>query len=660
MRLRFSILAVILCCLVLAEKAESQTDWPSFGNDPGAMRYSPLNQINTGNVTQLKVAWQFDTSQPGAAPATQPAAGREATPEEAQMQAAPPAGAKASSTPAHRPIHMFRFSESIPIVIGNVLYMSTAYRQIIALDAETGEKIWQYDSPHPPALRGISYWPGTAGFPAQIVYGTLDGWLISIDAKTGKPSSTFGDGGLLDLKPGAVSEKYSNSRFGVTSPPAIYKNYVIPGCSPGELPAFGAKCDVRAFDMRTGKLVWTFHTVPRPGELNHDVWKDGQWEDRSGVNSWGFMTVDVQSGMIFVPIGTPNTDFYGGSRTGSNLYGTSVVALDANTGKMKWYFQTVHHDNWDYDDCAAPMLITVKQHGRSIPAVAQVTKQGLLFLLNRETGKPIYGVKEVPVANDNAEPGDSNWPTQPMPVKPPPLARDTFSPDEIATVTPEHEKYCRDLFAMEGGAMAGGPFAQYGPKLRVIFPSWTGGTNWGGGFFDPKLGYLFVDTKDLANFNKLVPDGKGDYTRVGPDHAPPGMGDYFWDGSKQWPCQQPPWARLIAVNVNTGDIAWQVPLGSFEELDKLGVPKTGTPTTNGGGIATAGGLLFIGASSDGKFRAFDARTGNELWIADLGVDINSIPITWLGKNGKQYLAVFASGGAHHGAKPGILYVYSLP
>ena len=207
MRLRFSILAVILCCLVLAEKAESQTDWPSFGNDPGAMRYSPLNQINTGNVTQLKVAWQFDTSQPGAAPATQPAAGREATPEEAQMQAAPPAGAKASSTPAHRPIHMFRFSESIPIVIGNVLYMSTAYRQIIALDAETGEKIWQYDSPHPPALRGISYWPGTAGFPAQIVYGTLDGWLISIDAKTGKPSSTFGDGGLLDLKPGAVSEQ---------------------------------------------------------------------------------------------------------------------------------------------------------------------------------------------------------------------------------------------------------------------------------------------------------------------------------------------------------------------------------------------------------------------------------------------------------------------
>ena len=544
--------------------------------------------------------------------------------------------------------------------MNNVIFMSTADRQIIALDANTGQKIWKYDSPHPPALRGVSYWPGTAGFFPQIVYGTVDGWLISLDAKTGKPVPTFGDGGTVDLKAGVVPEKYPDARLSVTSPLVIYKNLVIPGCSPGERPAFGASCDVRAFDMRTGKLVWTFHTLPRPGEPNHDVWKDGQWENRAGINSWGLMSVDVQRGMIFVPLGTPNTDFYGGGRVGSNLYGSSLVALDANTGKLKWYFQTVHHDNWDYDDCSAPILITVKRHGKKIPAVAQITKQGLMFILDRETGKPIYGVKEIPIANDNADPGDSNWPTQPMPVKPPPLARNTFSPTEIATVTPEHEKYCRDLLAQEGGAMTGGPFAQYGPKLRVIFPSWTGGTNWGGGSYDPTLGYIFVDTKDLANFNKLTPDGKGDYTRVGPDNAPPGMGDYFWDGKKQWPCQQPPWGRLIAVNVNTGDIAWQVPLGSFEELDKLGVPKTGTPTTNGGGIATAGGLVFIGATTDGKFRAFDSRTGKELWIADIGVDTNSIPITWQAENGKQYLAFFAAGGTHNDAKPGNLYVYSLP
>jgi quinoprotein glucose dehydrogenase len=685
MKLRFLIFAAILCWLVVTETGRSQTDWPSFGNDPGAMRYSPLVQINTGNVSQLKVAWTYDTNPANPSAAASPPSAREAAPaDDVLRQAAPAPSPDAQSPPADAGAQgapggpygqgpngqgqgarrfragFARLNESIPIVINDVLYMSTGSRKILAMNAETGELIWQYDSPHSPALRGISYWPGTEGYPAQIIYGTSDGFLVSLDAKTGKPSSTFGVGGMLDLKPGTVSEKYANARYGVTSPPAIYKNYVIPGCSPGEQPVFGVRCDIRAFDLRTGKLIWTFHTVPRPGELNHDVWQDGQWEDRSGVNSWGFMTVDVQTGTIFAPIGTPNTDFYGGKRTGSNLYGTSVVALDANTGKLKWYFQTVHHDNWDYDDCSAPMLITVKHKGRSIPAVAQVTKNGYLFLLNRNTGKPIYGVKEVPVANDNAEPGDSNWPTQPIPVKPPPLARTTFSPDEIATVTPEHEKYCRDLFAMEGGAMAGGPFAQYGPKLRVIFPSWTGGTNWGGGFFDPKLGYLFVDTKDLANFNKLVPDGKGDYRRVGPDHAPPRMGDYFWDGAKQWPCQQPPWARLIAVNVNTGDIAWQVPLGSFEELDKLGVPATGTPTTNGGGIATAGGLLFIGASADGKFRAFDSKTGKVLWVDDLGVDTNSIPVTWMGKNGKQYLAVYTSGGAHHGTKPGILSVFALP
>ena len=258
--------------------------------------------------------------------------------------------------------------------------------------------------------------------------------------------------------------------------------------------------------------------------------KMGNGRIGAGVNSWGFMSIDVERGMIFVPIGTPNTDFYGGNRTGSNLYGSSLVALDVNTGKLKWYFQTVHHDNWDYDNCSAPMLITVKHNGKSIPAVAQLTKQGLMFILNRETGEPIYGVKEVPIANDNALPGDANWPTEPMPVKPPPLARDTFSPDEIATVTPEHEKYCRDLFAREGGALGGGPFARYGAKLRVIFPSWTGGTNWGGGSYDPKLGYVFVDTKDLANFNKLVSDGNGDYTRVPPDNPPAEIGDYFWDG----------------------------------------------------------------------------------------------------------------------------------
>jgi glucose dehydrogenase len=647
-----------LCCLFILSKAHAQTDWPIFGHDPGGMRYSPLKQINTSNVDQLRLSWQFDTTVENVEPATAPITPHASPAPDASSEAQSPAGSERAAAPARRP--PARLAESIPLVVGDVLYMSTGYSRVVALDAETGHKIWEYESKHTPSFRGVSYWPGAKGYRPAIVFGTLDGWLISLDAKTGKLNPNFGAEGLVNLKIG-VTEKFPKARYAITSPPNFYKNLVITGSSPGEEPTFGATGDIRAWDMRSGKLVWTFHTLPRPGEPNHEVWQDGQWENRAGVNSWSFITVDVKRGMAFVPIGTPNTDFYGGDRKGSNLYGSTLVALDAATGKLKWYFQTTHHDNWDYDLASAPILITTKQNGKEIPAVAQITKQGLLFIFDRVTGKPIFPVNEVPVANDNAAPGDENWPTQPMPVKPPPLARNTFSPDEIATVTPEHEKYCRDLLAMEGGALTGGPFAQYGPKLRVIFPSWTGGTNWGGGSFDPKLGYVFVDTKSLANFNKLVlrADGKG-YRRVGPDNAPPKMGDYFWNGTKQWPCQKPPWGELVAVNVNSGEIAWRVPLGSFEELDKLGVPKTGTPTTNGGSIATAGGLVFIGATVDGKFRAFDSRTGKELWVTNLGVDVNSIPVTWKSKNGKQYVAVFASGGAHGDAVSGRLLAYSLP
>jgi quinoprotein glucose dehydrogenase len=649
--------AALLCgCTLILASAHAQTDWPGFGHDPGSTKYSPLSQINADNVSKLQVAWKFDTMVAVAPPpAAAPVEHSDASAD--PMAPAQPNGAGAS-TPSQPRSRFTRPSESLPLVVNDVLYMSTGYQQVIALNAETGEKIWEYQSPHPPALRGVSYWPGTTGYGPAIVYGTLDGFLMALDAKTGTLIPTFGDGGMVNLRTGEVSPSYL--RFAISSPPAIYKNYVIPGSSPGEQPAFGASSDVRAFDMRNGKLVWTFHTIPRPGELNHDVWKDGQWEQRAGANNWGFMTVDVERGIIFVPLGTPNKDFYGGDREGSNLYGTSIVALDANTGKLKWYFQTTHHDNWDWDDMAAPILVTVKHGRKTIPAVVQINKAGLVFILDRETGKPIYGVKEVPAANDNALPGDSNWPTQPMPIKPPPLARVSFTPDEIATVTPEHEAYCKNLLAMEGGALTGGPFAQYGPKLRVIFPSWTGGINWGGGAYDPKLGYIIIDSKDLANFNKMAPDGKGGYTRVPPDHAPPGLGDYFWDGQKKWPCQAPPWSHLTAINVNTGEFAWRVPFGSFEELDKLGVPQTGTPTTNAGGIATGGNLFFIGATMDGKFHAYDSRTGKVVWETDLGVNITSTPITWMGKNGKQYVAVFASGAPRKGAKPTILYAWTLP
>ena len=629
--------------------AAAQTDWPSYGHDPGALRYSPLKQINTKNVSQLREAWTFDTQ----TPVTQQAAPVGGPDGDGHQQAAT----------TRRPV--MRRSEATPLVVGGVMYLSTGYSRVVALEPETGKKIWEYESAHFPATRGVAYWPGDGKLPPQIVFGTADGLLISLNAKTGKPVPGFGDEGMVNMKPG-VADKFPNRMYGLSSPPAIYKYLAITGSHVPESPSIGPSGDIRAWNMRTGKLAWTFHTIPQPGEPNHEVWSGDQWVDRSGVNCWGFITIDPERGVAYVPVGTPTTDFYGADRKGSNLYGSSLVALDAETGKLRWFYQTTHHDNWDYDLEAPPALIDVRRGNRNIPAVAVSTKQGLLFILDRVTGKPIYDVEERRVTIDNEFPGggDEPWPTQPVPLKPPPLARNSFRADETATVTPEHEDYCRKLLAMEGGAMGGGPFALYGPKLRVIFPSWIGGGNWGGVSFDPHSGYIFVNIQNVANLNKLIKTEDGQrFLRVGPDdHSVTlGEGNLFWDGAKNWPCQQPPWGLLTAVNANTGDIAWQTPLGSFEELDAKGVPKTGTPNM-GGSTVTAGGVLFIAATVDSRIRAFEARTGKELWSAKMDTDAQATPITYMGKNGKQYVAILANGSVHYirPAVPGKLYVFALP
>src|SRR5581483_10063149 len=423
-------LPAILVLAVLPIPLPAQTDWPVYGHDPGGMRYSPLKQIDARNVSKLELAWTYDT--------------------QAEVQIAPTSAI--ARGPAGRP--RIRRSSTTPLVIGGVLYMSTAWNRVVALEPETGKKLWEYEGQHTPGMRGIAWWPGDKQSESRIIFGTTDGWLIALNAHTGRPVPGFGNEGLVNLRPG-VADKFPNSFYGLSSPPTIYKDLIITGSHVQEAPSLGPSGDVRAWDVRTGKLVWTFHTIPRPGEPNHEVWQGDQWVDRSGANAWGFITVDVERGMLFVPVVTPTTDFYGADRKGSNLYGSSLVALDGATGKLKWFYQTTHHDNWDYDLESPPLLLTINRNGKRIPAVAQVTKQGLLFIFDRVTGKPVYGIEERPVLSDNPFPGggDEPWPTQPFPLKPPPLARNSFTPEEIARLTPEHESYCKALLAQEGGAL---------------------------------------------------------------------------------------------------------------------------------------------------------------------------------------------------------------
>jgi glucose dehydrogenase len=461
----------------------------------------------------------------------------------------------------------------------------------------------------------------------------------------------------VDLKADA-DNGFPHSQYDMSSTPTIYKNLVITGAAVQESPASGASGDIRAWDVHTGKLVWRFHSVPRPGEVGHDTWPGDSWINRSGTNVWGFMSVDLKQGLVFLPFGSSTYDFYGADRKGKNLFGNAVVALNADSGKLVWYFQTVHHDLFDYDLESAPVLIDIKKAGVKIPAVAILGKNGLLFILDRRDGTPVFGVEERPVPASKV-PGEETWPTQPFPLKPPPLGRNSFTPDEIATVTPEQKKVCEDLFNTEGGMESGGPYTPFGLKLTIEFPGTIGIANWPGMSADPKLGYLFVNTINLADVGKLIknPDAPDPvYERRSP------WGEYarFWNNDKFWPCQQPPWGTLWAINANTGEVAWKIPFGTIPELDAKGVHGTGS-LNFGGSIATAGGLLFIAASNDQIFHAFDTKNGKQLWQTKLDTGSYTVPLTYMGKNGKQYVVTVATGGSFFDTTAGDSVVaYALP
>jgi quinoprotein glucose dehydrogenase len=627
-------LAVLpLALLLVAPPVSAQTaagDWPTHGRDAGGARFSPLDQITPDNVAELSEAWTYHMKGPAGGAAEDPDAASNA---QRQAEGAGP----------FRTGGRFSASETTPLMVGGILYLSTPYHAIVALRAETGEEIWKFEVPGSgqPSLRGVEYWPGTLQSPAEILFGTRDGRLFALDAATGQPIAGFGNQGVVDMKtPEVMGDTPTTGRIpplGMTSPPFVWKNLVVTGSAVQEFPAIGAYGDIRAWDVRTGALVWTFHTVPRPGEAGHDSWAGESWKQRSGVNNWGFMTADERRGILYVSLGAPSWDRYGGDRVGDNLYSTAVVALDAKTGRRLWHFQVVHHDIWDFDAEAPPTLFDVRKNGAVIPAVGVVSKSAFMFILDRRSGKPIYPVTETKVPASNV-PGEHASPTQPMPVAPPPLARVTASRDQLSTVTPEQAEFCRKLVE-DNNINLGGPFLPTGSdRVTVNFPGTLGGINYGGGAFDERHRTFIVNSMDLAQTQMLVPAANSPLPyKQGP------LFGRFWQAGTRMPCQAPPWGSLIAVEVDTGKIAWKSTLGVTDSLpaDKA---KTGRPSL-GGPIVTAGGLVFIAATDDARFRAFASATGEEKWVFKLPASAHATPITFLGRDGRQYVVIVATGGS---------------
>lgn len=567
-------------------------EWRVYGGDKASTRYSPLRQINRSNVAKLQVAWTFRT------------------------------GDKVENPPSTM--------ECSPIVVDGVMYVTSASVKVFAVNVVTCEEIWRFD-PGPAnqrAHRGVTYW--RSGDDRRILF-TSANFLYALDARTGKPIESFGINGRVNLRDG-LDRDASELLVRSTTPGVIFKDLILVGTSLSEGPEAAAPGHVRAFNVRTGKIEWTFRTIPRPGERGYETWSPDSWKTAGAANCWGGMSLDEKRGLVFLATGSPAYDFYGGDRKGDNLFSDSVVALKAATGEYVWHFQTVHHDIWDYDLPCPPVLATIKHEGRPRDAVAQVTKMGLVFVLDRETGKPLFPVEERTVPASEIA-GEFAAPTQPFPVKPPPLTRLRFSESDVTDIKPESRtEVLARMKQMRSGSIYTPPFA----GEMIQFPGFHGGCNWSGAAFDPTNGRLYVNANELPVLQTLIPRSTGPYPFVS-------SGYFRFVDPEGFPAIKPPWGTLTAVDLNRGETAWKKPLGEYPELVKRGIRNTGTENL-GGCIVTAGGLVFIGATKDSKFRAFDKETGEVLWEAQLETGGHATPCTFEA-GGKQYVVIAVGGGA---------------
>ncbi len=677
------------------------TEWRTFGGDKTNSQYSDLDQINRQNVTQLKIAWTYHTGDA--------------------------AGEGRSSQIQYN-----------PIIVDGVFFGVSPKFKLFALDAASGDEKWVFDpfarSGEPGIFgvsRGVAYWED--GEDKRILFG-VGHELYAIDASTGEPIPTFGNAGAIDLRQG-LDRDPTGTFWSLNTPGVVYKDlYIVGGRVSEDHPA--APGHVRAFNIRTGERAWIFHTIPHPGELGHDTWPEGSWETLGGANVWSGMSLDEERGLVYLPTGSAAFDFWGGNRHGENLFANSIIALDAATGERQWHFQVVKHDIWDRDLPAAPNLLTVNHNGQSIDAIAQITKSGHVFLLNRETGESLFPLETLnPPASELED--EATWPTQVLPTKPAPFARQQFRPEDATDISPASNAFVRDSLAKLKPATA--QFIPPSTQGTIIFPGFDGGGEWGGAAHDPHSGVLYVNANEMAWVQQMVKtDAATANTSIGQlvyvyncanchgfgrQGAPgypalidleerktreevrqqiiaggermPGfayleekevdevIGFLFGDEQQAaagtleeplikyrhtgynrfydpegYPAIKPPWGTLNAIDLNTGEYLWRVPLGEFEALTARGIPKTGTENY-GGPVATAGGLVFIGASLDEHFRAFDKDTGDELWKTRLPAGGYATPATYM-VNGKQYI-VIAAGGGKMGTKSGDAFVaFALP
>jgi quinoprotein glucose dehydrogenase len=596
-------------------------DWPLYSRDLASTRYSPLNQINTANVSSLTLAWSYKPAPIQGQPTDDTKLGAKGKGK----------GAAASGLSP----------EVTPVVVDGTMYLPGGNR-VFALEADTGKEVWTFVAPGPVGNRAVGYWPGDQSNPPRIVF-TTGRSMMALNANSGRVDPGFGKEGSVDI----------GVNWG--GAPYVYKNLIVLGNNNGESTG-GPPGDTRAFDARTGAKLWEFKTTPQPGEPGHETWLDDGWKKRAGLNVWGwYLTVDEERNLLYMPLGSPAGNYWGGDRPGANLYGNSVVAVDADTGKYKWHFQIVHHDLWDTDLPPGPSLFDITRNGQRVPAMAVIGKSAWMFILDRANGRPVFGVEERPVPKGEV-PGEWYSPTQPFPMKPPALARTSFKKEDMVTAddtSAEHAKACQELWDKAGGFYNAGPFTPFlfheagaPPKSTLQFPG-NGGPNWGGTAADPTSGYVFVQTHDSALSGWIEKKVEGGNYGSGNGSPQPydrgsinGPGPYNGFSALGMPCQKPPWGRLLAVNANTGDIAWEVRLGLTERLPE-GKQNTGN-TGSAGPSVTAGGLVFIGASNDSRFRAFESKTGKELWTYKMEKNGNANPMVYQGKNGKEYVAILAA------------------